>query len=783
MPTRENIGGIFVDFDADTREYVRKIRDAIENQDRQRRSLKELKETLDRYGAATRSVARKIASLRGALGAGGLLGAFTASLQATKTFARDIEMMSRKMELSVGKIQNMRHAMRGLGLDAREVDELLTDFTASVGRASANAMSDASEAFGQLNINVKQLLRDGYDLQAIFEMVTRKLGAIGGANQVAIARSIFGSGSDAFVGYAGQFQQQLVQSELTSYNRPRLGQDEIEKIKGLKIDLRGQQEDFKASFGKAVARNADLIASGMSKLRATLETGVAIGERLAGVGERLGNFILEHRTAILNVVAGGYAAHKTSGISQYAVGAAALLGGYRGRGGGLMGIAKGAKYWGVGAATGLPLAAGALAAGGAHIGQNVLSNRSAQEFGAQLAGAYGGWRVADPVSNVTRPIGGFAGSLAGFSVGAKLGAGFGPYGALIGGGIGSIAGYSGGGFLGDILPRIYASRKSYKAIGEIADNIGVPPNYGPIDDSGYGKGRGGGSGRLVGAAERGVGDFWDDLNRQREKRISLIRAEIGAVGELDNVRQFEIEKAQLLADVEDRRAEIMKTLAQERASDAPDWVAIADMQQALTELPPTGKTSAALDEQLQFLKTQIDLEDQAGRLQKMAGDFQNTFQNAFEGMITGAEKAREAIKNLVRELINAALRYAIIDPAAKALAGKLTGFVGGGGEGGRNFVGPPAPGRAFGGAIWPGQNYLVGERGPEIISTRGGGFVTPNSRIGSFGGSGVNVTLNMAAGMSEQQVRTGLDGFIDQLPDLVRGIVREENANNIGGRG
>jgi hypothetical protein len=50
----------------------------------------------------------------------------------------------------------------------------------------------------------------------------------------------------------------------------------------------------------------------------------------------------------------------------------------------------------------------------------------------------------------------------------------------------------------------------------------------------------------------------------------------------------------------------------------------------------------------------------------------------------------------------------------------------------------PKGAKAMGGSITAG-NWLVGERGPEIVSVGGSGYVTPNDMIG---GSQVNITVN-----------------------------------------
>lgn len=50
--------------------------------------------------------------------------------------------------------------------------------------------------------------------------------------------------------------------------------------------------------------------------------------------------------------------------------------------------------------------------------------------------------------------------------------------------------------------------------------------------------------------------------------------------------------------------------------------------------------------------------------------------------------------------------------------------------------------RAVGGPVARGASYLVGERGPELLTMGGNGFVTPNNRLGGLGGINVVVNVN-----------------------------------------
>ena len=57
--------------------------------------------------------------------------------------------------------------------------------------------------------------------------------------------------------------------------------------------------------------------------------------------------------------------------------------------------------------------------------------------------------------------------------------------------------------------------------------------------------------------------------------------------------------------------------------------------------------------------------------------------------------------------------------------------------------------RAMGGPVASGASYIVGERGPELITMGGNGFVTPNNRLGGMGGT--TVVVNVAGSVIHEK--------------------------------
>lgn len=80
-------------------------------------------------------------------------------------------------------------------------------------------------------------------------------------------------------------------------------------------------------------------------------------------------------------------------------------------------------------------------------------------------------------------------------------------------------------------------------------------------------------------------------------------------------------------------------------------------------------------------------------------------------------------------------------------------------------------GRAHGGSVFGGTPYLVGERGPELFVPGGSGAIVPNNRLGSGGGTTINLTVQgtvltpgdlvdaIHSGLIEKQRRNGSLGL------------------------
>jgi hypothetical protein len=74
-----------------------------------------------------------------------------------------------------------------------------------------------------------------------------------------------------------------------------------------------------------------------------------------------------------------------------------------------------------------------------------------------------------------------------------------------------------------------------------------------------------------------------------------------------------------------------------------------------------------------------------------------------------------------------------------------------------------APARALGGQVTAGTTYLVGERGPELVTMGATGYVTPNDKLQ---GSNQTVVLQISTGVS-QTVRAEMAAM---MPGIVKMI-------------
>lgn len=132
--------------------------------------------------------------------------------------------------------------------------------------------------------------------------------------------------------------------------------------------------------------------------------------------------------------------------------------------------------------------------------------------------------------------------------------------------------------------------------------------------------------------------------------------------------------------------------------------------------------------------------------------------SSFEDAIFTGQKLGQILRSLAQDLI----RMVFNQMVTQKLALGITGFLSGIGM------------KASGGPVNGGTPYVVGEAGPELFVPNSSGSIIPNHRMGSGGGGGssVNVTYNIASGVSRSELvpilETERKRLKAEIPDMVR---------------
>lgn len=126
-----------------------------------------------------------------------------------------------------------------------------------------------------------------------------------------------------------------------------------------------------------------------------------------------------------------------------------------------------------------------------------------------------------------------------------------------------------------------------------------------------------------------------------------------------------------------------------------------------------------------------------------------TFQSAFEDAIVEGKKLREVMQGLLKDILRIAVRRSITEPLGNLLGGIFSPIFGGG--------------QAAGGPVVGGRTYLVGEKGPELLTMGAGtsGLVTPNRQLQARSGGVTNV-YNFEAGADVATIRAEIIPLLER---------------------
>ena len=151
----------------------------------------------------------------------------------------------------------------------------------------------------------------------------------------------------------------------------------------------------------------------------------------------------------------------------------------------------------------------------------------------------------------------------------------------------------------------------------------------------------------------------------------------------------------------------------------------------------------------------------AEAFENAAGTIERSITDAVLSASLNLESLRDLANSVLKQIAASLIQSQVVGPLSTAIQAGAASFFGA---------------RASGGPVAANQSYLVGEKGPEVITMgRTSGFVTPNDKLGGSSSTVVNITNNTNA---EAKVQRSNSGTGREIIDVVIG---EVNANIAGG--
>ena len=132
------------------------------------------------------------------------------------------------------------------------------------------------------------------------------------------------------------------------------------------------------------------------------------------------------------------------------------------------------------------------------------------------------------------------------------------------------------------------------------------------------------------------------------------------------------------------------------------------------------------------------LNDETKKGDEFARSMGLTFTSAFEDAVIGGKKASDVVKALGQDIARIFIRKAITEPVGGFFADMFKGLFGGG--------------KAGGGPVYPGQYYVVGENGPEVLVPNTAGTVIPNA--GTAAAASAPISVQVVNNGTPQTVRS-----------------------------
>lgn len=178
-----------------------------------------------------------------------------------------------------------------------------------------------------------------------------------------------------------------------------------------------------------------------------------------------------------------------------------------------------------------------------------------------------------------------------------------------------------------------------------------------------------------------------------------------------------------------------------------------------------GGRARQIKEEIQLTKELTAVEKER---QTILNSVQSSIENGFMAMVSGTDSVKDAFKKMAFSIIQELYKVLVV----QRMVGSFD-VATGGGSGIMGFLGGLFK-RETGGTMMPGQPYLVGERGPELVIPRHSGtVVNANQTANAMGGSGTTVVNNniSVTGSDAAMVRTEIAKMIPQITNATKAAV------------
>ena len=240
-----------------------------------------------------------------------------------------------------------------------------------------------------------------------------------------------------------------------------------------------------------------------------------------------------------------------------------------------------------------------------------------------------------------------------------------------------------------------------------------------------------------------------ELFKDFERSKNALKAKNKELKEIEAKLKIGTEEGRKQFDLDQKRKELTEKFGKELADQLIDLEKKNNLlEEGNKKLKKQEEAAKALKEK--FMAIGQDIEK--GIVSNLA--------DAVEGTKTLAQAAVSVLNDLKRKLIEVAIQQAV-----SGIGGKIGGFLG------KVFGGE----KASGGQVAAGKTFLVGEKGPELLSMgTSRGFITPNNQIS--GGQSVvnNITVNVDASGSSVQ---GNDADANQFGEQLAAAIQAEIIN------